>query len=71
MDEDWADYGGCQDVEGHEDAGYEGCQWYVENGQCGEYEDWLPASNCCECGGGSYGDWDDYDDYDYDYDYSS
>ena len=61
----------CTDVEGHKDAGYEGCQWYVDNGGCYEYEDWLPASNCCECGGGDYGwdegkyddavkDWDDY-----------
>ena len=52
---------------GHEDAGYGGCQWYADNGQCWEWEDWLPASHCCACGGGSDG-WDDYDDYDYGYD---
>lgn len=42
----------CEDIPGHEEAGWGGCPWYVENGQCGEWEDWLPAINCCFCGGG-------------------
>ena len=44
----------CMDVKGHEDAGYGGCQWYADNGQCGDEEDWLPASSCCVCGGGDW-----------------
>ena len=42
----------CEDIPGHEAAGWGGCPWYEQNGQCGDWEDWLPAINCCFCGGG-------------------
>jgi hypothetical protein len=40
------------DVSGHDAAGFGGCLWYEQNGECGDWEDWLTESHCCVCGYG-------------------